>query len=294
MSSDLMVTTNASGRRDIALFDPEDLIVITDKSHVFYDPRAERPADEKLVASIMASGVLEPIIVRVLSSSRSGGEKRDVEVIAGRKRTIANREANKRLKAKGEEPRPIPVIVKRGTDLELFDVFVTENAIREDLTPLERAEIMKRQLELGATYDQLGTSFGLTPPAVRYTLQLLDLHPTVKKAVQQGKIKSVLAAKELSKLPQEEQPEALTKLLESGVTKGTAAKDAVRQMRKKGKHAPAPVKKRMRSRLVLERFKKSLGKVESKDAKLAAAVVAYMLGNDRALSSYPKLVEALS
>src|SRR5277367_4348625 len=124
MSSDLIASTNAQGRRDVVLYDPEDLIVVTEKNHLFYDVRAERPADEKLVASIMASGVIEPVIVRVLSSSRSGGDKRDVEVIAGRKRTIANREANKRLKALGQEPKSIPAIVKRGSDLELFDIFV--------------------------------------------------------------------------------------------------------------------------------------------------------------------------
>jgi ParB family chromosome partitioning protein len=294
MSSDLIAATNGKGRRDVVLYDPEDLILITDKDHAFYDARAESAPDDKLVSSIMAIGVIEPVIVRVLPGSRSGGDARDVEVIAGRKRTIANREANKRLVAAKEEPKNIPCIVRRGTDLELFGVFVSENVHRVDNSPLERAELMKRMQALGATEEELRTTFGLTAPAVRYTLAINDCAPNVKAAVASGKIGAVLAAKELSKLPLDEQPGALEKLLESGVTKGTAAKEAVREMRKNGKHAEKPVKARMRSRLVLERFKKSLGKVESREAKIARAVVAYMLGSDRALAAYPKLVEALS
>lgn len=293
-SSELVSATNGKGRRDVVLYDPEDLIVPTDKDHLFYDRRGEEAPDEALVADIMTHGVLEPVLVRVLPGSRTGGDSRDVEILAGRRRTIANREANRRLKAAGKEPHTIPAIVKRGTDLELFAVFVSENVHRKDATPLARAELMKRMQVLGATEEQLQTTFGLTAPAVRYTLAINDCVPAVKKAVAQGKIGAVLAAKELSKLAPEEQAPALEKLIESGVTKGEGAKEAVREMRKNGKHAAPPAKKKMRSRLVLERFKKSLSKVESREAKIAKAVVAYMLGNDRALAPYPKLVEALS
>src|SRR5512143_1919662 len=95
---------NAKGKRDAYMFDPEDLVLVTDEKSPLYDERVHLPVNEALVMNMLFApdgvpqGVLEPI------TAVRNPETGKVEVVVGRQRVKAAREANKRLKKRGEEP----------------------------------------------------------------------------------------------------------------------------------------------------------------------------------------------
>ena len=53
----------ASGKTNVLMFEPENLHLVTDKSHPLYDERIHLPIDKGMVLNIKELGVLEPIIV---------------------------------------------------------------------------------------------------------------------------------------------------------------------------------------------------------------------------------------
>lgn len=281
-------------RRDMLLFDPEDVLIPADKAHPLYDESADWPIDEGFVANIMELGVLEPVLIR---AERKEDGSPLAEVVAGRSRTLHCREANKRLKKAHKEPKLLPAIVRKGDDALLLAELAAENGFRRKRSLIAKAEHMQKLLDLGRNKAYLQLIFNMSAPAVGYHLKLLKLAPSVKKAVEAGKITAVLAAKELAELEPGEQVSALGKLLESGVTKGEGAKAAVRAIKdekKTGKKAEIDkTKKRLRGRPVMERWSKGLKKAEGRDVLVARAVLSYLFGNDRALSGYPRLAEAL-
>src|SRR5580692_10690815 len=88
----------AKGKTDVYFFDPRDLVLVTDKDDLLYDARVEDPVNEALVASLMYApdgksslGVIQPV------TGRRNQESGKVEVVAGRDRVKAGREANRRL-----------------------------------------------------------------------------------------------------------------------------------------------------------------------------------------------------
>ena len=70
----------------------------------------------------------------------------------------------------------MPVVLQNLSDEKMFDLAITENAQRQDLTVLETAKAMKRyREEFGKTSAEIGTLFGLSESAVRNKIRLLNL-----------------------------------------------------------------------------------------------------------------------
>ncbi|MFH1731878.1 MAG: ParB/RepB/Spo0J family partition protein [Planctomycetota bacterium] len=198
-----------SSRGTLFLIDPSDLVLIDDKSDPRYDPRAELPVNEGLVANIMyhMQGVLEPVII--------GKDGDSAVVLDGRQRDKAAREANRRLVEQGAEPLKVPCVYRRGSDDDAFAVMASANAHRAEDSPLELAEKAQRYINMGHTEDEAAVLWGVTRAAVRHWLSLLDLAPAVRRAVDAGTI-SASAAAPLAKLPREEQKAALDGLVATG------------------------------------------------------------------------------
>ena len=97
MSKDTRVANGATGKTDLLLFDPDTLVIVEDEGSALRDDRAKLPYDERLVLSMMVRGVLQPVIVR------KNPETDRTEVVDGRQRVKACREANKRLKKEGRD-----------------------------------------------------------------------------------------------------------------------------------------------------------------------------------------------
>ncbi len=158
--------------------------------------------------NIMVHGVLEPVLVRVDGEVKG---KKIVEVVDGRQRVRAAREANRRLRREGKEPVQVSAIRKRGDDGELFGIMAS-SFIRQDESPVEQAKKMQRYVAYGKTEEGVAIIFGVSRSTVRQRLALLDAAPEVKRAVEAGKLSSVAAAR-LTKLPREQQAAELPELL---------------------------------------------------------------------------------
>jgi len=204
-TKDSRAALGASGKKDVLLFDPENLALVEDPTNPLYDERVALPVSEALVLNIMAYGVIEPIVVR------KNAETEQTEVVAGRQRVKACREANKRLMAKGCEPHRIAAIVKRGDSATLMGVMVSENEIREDDTPIGRARKAARFIDLGRTVEEAGVMLGISVPSVKNLLGLLDGPAVVRKAVEAGVV-SVSDGYKLSKLEPAEAAERIERI----------------------------------------------------------------------------------
>src|SRR5919108_4113170 len=77
----------------------------------------------ELATSIRSRGILQPIVVRPLSSG-------EFELVAGERRLRAARIA---------ELEAVPAVVRHADDWERLDLALAENMAREDLNPIDEA-----------------------------------------------------------------------------------------------------------------------------------------------------------
>lgn len=206
----------------LLLYEPERLTLITDPAHPLYDERVHLPVDEGMVRSIMRRGVLQPICA--VRDAATG----QVLVAAGRQRTKAAIEANKRLVAEGKPARNIPVTPRNDTLSVAMEVSAAENAIRRDETPIQRAHKMRAMLNAGHDMAGVAGSFGCSESTVAGTLLLLDAHPAVQQALGNGSITAGAASKLLALKP-EKQAEAVAKVV--AAAEGTTGHQRARKQR---------------------------------------------------------------
>jgi ParB family chromosome partitioning protein len=288
--SNTVETLGAKGRKDALPFDPEDLVLVTDPKHTLFDERVHWPIDPDFLANVNHFGVIEPVIVR-RNGMKDG--KPVLEVIAGRQRVKASREANKLRRARGEPIIYVYAILRRSGDAEAAEISVSENEARADDTPMIRARKMGRLLDLGRTEEHLCVIFCCTIATVKATLALLELAPGVQRAVEKGVVGATFAVQELGKLAHAEQEKKLLVLMNAGTTRGAAARNALEQIGPKGRLARGtPTKLRLRSRRFLERFKDELARMlptaapntpTSQSYGIGLELLKYVLGDDAAL-----------
>jgi len=203
----------AKGKRDLYMFDPEDLVIVEDESSPLYDERSKLPVSESLVANIMFApdgvpqGVLEPGL------GARNTETGKVEIIDGRQRVKAAREANKRLAEQGLEPVRMPVLLQRANAHRAMGMLISSNEHRQDDTPLGKAKKAQRYIDLGRDESEVATLLGMSTASVKNLLSLLDAPAVIRHAVDAGQI-TVSAGYKLAKLEPEEAKAKLAELLE--------------------------------------------------------------------------------
>ena len=135
--------------------------------------KAFRPeALDELSASIKASGVIQPVIVR-----RQGA---GYQLVAGERRWRAARQAGL--------PR-IPAIVREVTDAESLELALVENLLREDLNPMEEAEAYHKLLaQFGWTQEQLAQRVGRDRSSIANALRLLRLPELIQADLRGGRL----------------------------------------------------------------------------------------------------------
>ncbi|WP_175663079.1 ParB/RepB/Spo0J family partition protein [Burkholderia ambifaria] len=190
----------AAGKSNVLFFDPEALTLIVDPAHPLFDRRALLPYDEAMVRNIRHRGVLETILVH------KDPETGEVIVVDGRRRVIAAREANRRLRDEGLPPVMVPALPKRGKKAELAGMMVATNEHREHDSPINRAEKMQRLRDLGYDDEQIAAEFRVEPPTVAASLRLLDCTAAVRDALEADQI-TVSHALKLAKLSPDKQRE---------------------------------------------------------------------------------------
>jgi ParB family chromosome partitioning protein len=148
-----------------------------------FQPRQNIPQQglEELADSIRAQGVVQPVVLRPVD----GG----YELIAGERRWRASQLV-------GLEE--IPAVIRDISDQAAAAMALIENIQREDLSPLEESQAIKRLIdEFGLTHQQAAESVGRSRTAVSNLLRLLDLEKETQtlladKALEMGHARALL------------------------------------------------------------------------------------------------------
>ncbi len=126
----------------------------------------------ELAASIVANGVVQPLIVRRLENR--------FELIAGERRWRAAQLAGLLR---------IPAVVRQVPDDKVLELALIENIQREDLNPIEEAQAYKKLIEtIGLTQESLAERVGRDRSYITNYLRLLRLPEDIQKLVQEGKL----------------------------------------------------------------------------------------------------------
>lgn len=285
MGSESKKAFGAVGRDELLLFNPNDLVIVSDKDHPLYDERAFMQPEERLIESIMKVGVLEPIIVRKNGEDKTG--KPIVEVVDGRQRVRAALIANARIKEAGGEEIRIPAVRKRGDGGDLLGIMITTNEIRKADPPMIKAKKVQRYLDIGRTLEEAAVTFGATVTTIKGYLALLDCHADVVKAIEAGRI-GITHARKLAAMPQEEQKVELVKLLEHNKEASEEEEsENITERIEKALGGRGKVRKRtQKTRKDIKTFRENLEGSRSQDAALAMAVLDWVMGNDEPLSKF--------
>lgn len=170
-----------------------------------YQPRRDMDPDKlkELADSILAQGVIQPIIVRKLDAENK------YEIIAGERRWRASQLA---------ELSEVPVVVKDIDDRTVMAIALIENIQREDLSALEEAEALRRlQDEFELTHQQIATAVGKSRTTVTNLLRLLELASEVKILLGKGQLE-MGHARALLGLEEAKQIEIANKTVKQGLT----------------------------------------------------------------------------
>ena len=127
---------------------------------------------EELAASIRASGVVQPILVR------RRGER--YQIVAGERRWRA---------AQAAGLSSVPVSVREVKDEQLLELALVENVQRQELAPLEEAQAFQRlQSELGLSQDEIARRVGRDRTTIANTLRLLKLPRELRELLSAGRL----------------------------------------------------------------------------------------------------------
>ncbi|MCA7985186.1 ParB/RepB/Spo0J family partition protein [Burkholderia vietnamiensis] len=256
----------AAGKSNVLFFEPDALTLITDPNHALFDRRALHEPDEALVLNIMHHGVIETITVA------KDAETGQTIVVDGRRRTIATREANKRLIAQGLKPHRIPALPRRDGMAALTSMMVSTNEIRRPDSIINRAEKMAGMRQRGFSDEEIARDFGIEPSTVDRNLRLLDCCAAVRDAVEAEHITATAALK-LARLSPDEQRTKVAALIAAADGKDGHERSRAQKAVLSGDAAP-----RMRSRKAIETA------LAASDGDVAAAL-RWVLGLDESAPS---------
>jgi len=201
-----------------------------------YQPRThiDKEAINALVQSIKKQGVIQPVLVRKIGSR--------YELIAGERRLRA---------AIAAGLNQLPAIIKKANDEQAAILALTENIMRENLSPMEEAEAFDKMLKkFNLTHKSLANQLGRSREAVTNSLRLNDLNPKVKDLLRQRKL-GMGHARALLSLSGEKQIALAKQIASQGLSVREA--EALAQTSKQTKKSKAKVHTKDLNTLKLER-----------------------------------------
>lgn len=148
---------------------------IEDISKNPYQPRRNFDSDKlnELSHSIEVNGVLQPIIVR--KSNLFG-----YELLAGERRLRASKLANL---------DKIPAIIRSYSDNDMMVLSILENLQRDDMSPLDEAESIKKIIEKSSmTHDEVAKHLGKSRSYISNLLRILKLPQEILLLLEEKKI----------------------------------------------------------------------------------------------------------
>jgi len=142
-----------------------------------YQPRRnfDPEAQQALVESIKAQGILQPLLVR--KHPELDGH---FELVAGERRWRA---------AQAAQLHEVPVLLRELGDREVLEIALVENVQRQDLNPLEEAEAYRRLMdEFQHTQEDLARAVGKSRSHIANLLRLLALPDEIREFVSDGRL----------------------------------------------------------------------------------------------------------
>ncbi|MBR9728883.1 ParB/RepB/Spo0J family partition protein [Shewanella intestini] len=140
-----------------------------------YQPRKDMSPEalEELAESIRSQGIIQPIVVRMVSDDK-------YEIIAGERRWRASQLAGL---------DNVPCLVKQVADEAAVAIALIENIQREDLNAMEEAIALARlKDEFELTHQQVADAVGKSRVSVSNLLRLNSLNAPVKVLLERGDI----------------------------------------------------------------------------------------------------------
>ncbi|WP_260703083.1 ParB/RepB/Spo0J family partition protein [Edaphobacter flagellatus] len=141
----------------------------------------DEAALDELAASVKASGVVQPIVVRPLTPAAHMGPGQNApryQLITGERRLLASKKAGKAT---------IPAIVRQVNDEQVLEMTIVENLQRADLNPMEQARAFHRLAnEFKLTQEQVAVRTGKERATVANFLRLMRLPEGVQTKVETG------------------------------------------------------------------------------------------------------------
>ena len=132
--------------------------------------RFDDSALQELSASIKASGVLQPVLVRRHADG--------YQLVAGERRLRAAQLAGL---------DKIPAVLRQVDDRQMMELALIENVQREDLNPIDEAKAYQSLVTtVGLTHEQLSERIGKQRSSITNALRLLTLPVEVQDMVSRG------------------------------------------------------------------------------------------------------------
>ncbi|OYW56831.1 MAG: hypothetical protein B7Y80_01735 [Hyphomicrobium sp. 32-62-53] len=135
---------------------------------------------DELVASIRASGIIQPLVVR------PAVEDGQFEIIDGRRRYAA---LAQRVKAKEiKRSHMVPVVIRYETDGQALATSLAANIMRLGMHPVDEFTAFARMAEQGRTDEEIAAAFAIDTRRVRQRRALGTLAPVIRDAYRKGKL----------------------------------------------------------------------------------------------------------
>ena len=169
-----------------------------------YQPRHDirKESLEDLANSIKAQGVMQPIVVRPVSSNK-------YEIVAGERRWRAAQLAGMDT---------IPAIIREVPDEAAVAMALIENIQRENLNPIEEAMALQRLIdEFELTQQEVAEAVGKSRTTVTNLLRLMSLNPDVRQLLERRDLE-MGHARALLALPFEKQVAAARTVMAKGMS----------------------------------------------------------------------------
>ncbi len=216
----------------------------------------------ELAASIAATGVVQPVVVRPLPHGH-------FQLIAGERRWLASQRAGKET---------IPAIVRQVSDEQAMEMTLVENLQRADLNPMEQARAYDRlSREFQLTQEQMAKRTGKDRASVANFLRLLKLPAEVQAQVEEG----VLSFGHARALLPLEDPQVILKAAHKVASLAMSVRQTEGYVQKVMSPAPPPVDGEKKENIVdpnvrevQESLQRALGlKVRIEDKKGSGRVI---------------------
>ncbi len=230
---------------------------------------------ETLAASIVAHGVLQPILV--------------IETIDGYQ-LVAGERRFRAAQLAGLER--MPAIIRQLADRDQLELALVENLQREDLGPLEEAHAFRSLVDdFGISQEDIAARVGRARSTVANTLRLLDLDPAVQAALTDGSI-SEGHARALGGLTTDQQSRVVGTVVEQQLSV-RQTEELVRRLREPRRITAASAPPRLEPELerVEEDLRRALGtKVTLARSRRGGRIVIEYYSDEELTQLYDRLI----